>query len=105
MLHVLDSAGEFGWQLERAGLFGDEVRMPRRGDSGSSFTSFDPGWQIGKAPGLREPWTTTGNLQEKQRKWRNELNLSKDKAIQTTGTTVLVILGQNPGVRNEKNTN
>lgn len=75
-MQVLDSAGEFGWQLERAGLSGDGLGVPMRGDSGSPFISFDPGWQVRKAPGLREPPTSAGTLQEKQRKCRNYLNLS-----------------------------
>lgn len=76
LMQVLDSAGEFGWQLERAGLSGDGLGVPMRGDSGSPFISFDPGWQVRKAPGLREPPTSAGTLQEKQRKCRNYLNLS-----------------------------
>lgn len=62
LLQVLDSAGEFGWQLERAGLSGDGVGLPIRGDSGSPFSSFDPGWLVGKAPGLREPPPSAGTL-------------------------------------------
>lgn len=83
LLQVLDSAGEFGWQLERAGLSGDGVGVPMRGDSGSPFSSFDPGWQVGKAPGLREPPTSAGTLQEKHRKCYNELNQTTDKSTQT----------------------
>lgn len=71
LLQVLDSAGEFGWQLERAGLSGDGV--PIWGDSGSPFSTFDPGWQFGKAPGLRELPTSSGSLWEKQRKCCHEL--------------------------------
>lgn len=80
---MLDSAGEFGWQLERAGLSGDGAGVPIWGDSGSRFGAFDPGWQVGKAPGLREPPTSAGTLQEKQRKCCNELNLTTDKGKQT----------------------
>ena len=80
LLQVLDSAGEFGWQLERAGLSGDGVGLAARGDSGSPFSSFDPGWQVGKAPGLREPPTSAGTLQEKERKCCNELKLSTNTA-------------------------
>ena len=76
LLQVLDSAGEFGWQLERAGLSGDGVGVPLRGDSGSPLSSFDPDWQVGKAPGLRE--ASAGTLREKQRKCCNELNLTTD---------------------------
>lgn len=76
---MLDSAGEFGWQLERAGLCGDGVVVPI---IGSSFSSFDPSWQVRKAPGLRESPTSEGTLQEKQRKCCNELNLSTEKGAQ-----------------------
>lgn len=61
---MLDSAGEFGWQLERAGLSGDGVCVPMRGNSGSVFSSFDPGWQSGKAPGLKERPASAGTLAE-----------------------------------------
>lgn len=61
LLQVLDSAGEFGWQLERSGLLGDEVRLL---GSGSSFSSADLDRQVGKTPGLRELSRTMGNLQE-----------------------------------------
>lgn len=70
-LQVLDSAGELGWQLDRAGLSGDAVGVPVKGDSGSAFTSFDLGWQFGKAPGLRESPASAGTLQKKQRKCCN----------------------------------
>lgn len=60
LLHVFDSDGELGWQLERAGLSGDGLHIC--GDSGPSFSLFDPGWQVGKAPGLREPPTSSGSL-------------------------------------------
>lgn len=79
-MQVLDSAGEFGWQLERAGLSGDGV--PIWGDSGSPFGAFNSDWQVGKAPGLREPPTSTGTLQEEQRKCCNELKLTTDKRQQ-----------------------
>lgn len=82
-MQVLDSAGEFGWQLERAGLSGDGVGVPMSGDSGSPFSAFDPGWQVGKAPGLREPPTSAGTLQEKQRKCCNELNTDNRTALVT----------------------
>lgn len=61
-MQVLDSAGELGWQLERAGLSGDGVGVPILGDSGSPFRAFDPGWQVGKAPGSREPPASSGSL-------------------------------------------
>lgn len=61
LLHVFDSDGEFGWQLERAGLSGDRLHIC--GDSGPSFSLFDPGWQVGKAPGLRGPPTSSWSLQ------------------------------------------
>lgn len=87
LLQVLDSAGELGWQLERAGLSGDGIGVPMRGDSGSPFIAFDLGWQVGKAPGLREPPTSAGTLQAKQRKCCNELNLTTDKGMQTKAAT------------------
>lgn len=65
LLQVLDCAGEFGWQLERAGLSGDAVGLPTRGTSGS-FSSLDPGRLVGKAPGVRKPLTSAGTLLEKQ---------------------------------------
>ncbi|KAG7243427.1 hypothetical protein INR49_011884 [Caranx melampygus] len=78
---VLDSAGEFGWQLEREGLSGDGVGGPATGDSGSPFSSFDLGWLDGKAPRLREPPPSAGTLQEKQRKCCNELKpVNRQKA-------------------------
>lgn len=55
LLQVLDSAGELGWQLERAGLSGDGVGLAMCGDSGFSLASFGPDWQDGKAPGFRDP--------------------------------------------------
>lgn len=61
LLHVFDSDGEFGWQLERAGLSGEGLHIC--GDSGPSFSLFDPDWQGGKTPGLREPPTSSGSLQ------------------------------------------
>lgn len=70
LLQVLDSAGEFGWQLERSGLLGDEVGLL---GSGSSFSSPDLGRRAGKPPGLSELSRTMGNLQEKQRKCCNGL--------------------------------
>lgn len=89
LLQVSDAAGELGWQLERVGLLGDKVGLAMRGDSGSPFSSVDLGWQLGKAPGLREPPVTTGTLQEKQRKRCNELNPSKDKGAQTKARLAL----------------
>lgn len=83
LLQVLDSAGEFGWQLERAGLSGDGVGVAIWGDSGSPFGAFDLGGQIGKAPGLREPPTSAGTLQKKERKCCNELNLTAEKCTYT----------------------
>lgn len=85
LLQVLDSAGEFGWQLERVGLSGDGAGVPVCGDSGSPFSTFNSGWQVGEAPGLREPPTSAGTLQEKQRKCCNEPNLTTDNGTQTTG--------------------
>ncbi|MEQ2302300.1 hypothetical protein AMECASPLE_005379, partial [Ameca splendens] len=92
LLQVLDSAGEFGWQLERSGLFGDKVRAFGRGESGCSFTSSDPGWQGWKTPGLRKHSATTGNLQEKQRKFCNELNMPTDKGTQNAAAAVRLVM-------------
>lgn len=63
LLQVLDSAGEFGWQLEQAGLSGERDK----GESGSPFSSFDPDRLVGKAPGLREPPPSAATLLEKRK--------------------------------------
>lgn len=82
---MLDSAGELGWQLERAGLSGDGAGVAVCGDTGSPFSTFKPCWQVGEAPGLRALLTSAGPLQEKQRKCYNELKVTAYNGMHTTG--------------------
>lgn len=84
-MQVLDSAGELGWQLERAGLSGDGAGVAVCGDSGSPFSTFKPCWQVGEAPGLRALPTSAGPLQEKQRKCYNEPKVTAYNGMHTTG--------------------
>lgn len=85
LLQVLDSAGELGWQLERAGLSGDGTGVAVCGDSGSPFSTFKPCWQVGEAPGLRAPPASAGPLQEKQRKCYHEPKVTEHNGTHTTG--------------------
>lgn len=82
---MLDSAGELGWQLERAGLSGDGAGVAVCGDSGSPFSTLKPCWQVGEAPGLRALLTSAGPLQEKQRKCYNEPKVTAYNGMHTPG--------------------